>query len=66
MCKQKEKIKKGVVQKTRIPIMRLHRHGASDSLHRAAGKKEKKILKIRVDSERGKRNIRHLELASES
>ena len=46
--------------------MRLHRHGASDSLHRATGAKEKKLLKKEVDSERGKRNIRHLELASES
>jgi len=33
------KDQKRVVQKNRIPIMRLHRHGASDSLHEAAGKK---------------------------
>ncbi|RTG24912.1 hypothetical protein D9B68_04950 [Serratia marcescens] len=66
MCKQKEKIKKGVVQKTRIPIMRLHRHGTCEQLHRVSGGRREKILKIRVDSERGKRNIRHLELASES
>ncbi|QCR37455.1 hypothetical protein C1N62_15925 [Nissabacter sp. SGAir0207] len=58
--------KKPIAACAELPIMRLHRHGASDSLHRATGAKEKKLLKKDVDSERGKRNIRHLELASES
>ncbi|TBU67087.1 hypothetical protein EG355_20115 [Serratia marcescens] len=49
-----------------LPIMRLHRHGTCEQLHRVSGGRREKILKIRVDSERGKRNIRHLELASES
>ncbi len=48
--------------------MRLHRHGASDSLHKRPGREKtrEKTSEKEVDSERGKRNIRHLELASES
>ncbi len=41
----------------RLPIMRLHRHGTCEQLHRVSGGRREKILKIRVDSERGKRNI---------
>ncbi len=37
--------------------MRLHRHGTCEQLHRVSGGRREKILKIRVDSERGKRNI---------
>ncbi|QAR48013.1 hypothetical protein EQG67_20725 [Kosakonia cowanii] len=44
-----------------LPIMRLHRHGAKQTTACSDVKsEEKKILKFRVDSERGKRNIRHL------
>ncbi len=48
------------------PIMRLHRHGGCESLHTNSRSVEEKILKFRVDSERGKRNIRHLATVSES
>ncbi len=37
----------------RLPIMRLHRHGTCEQLHRVSGGRREKILKIRVDSERG-------------
>ncbi|WP_426911444.1 hypothetical protein [Serratia bockelmannii] len=33
--------------------MRLHRHGTCEQLHRVSGGRREKILKIRVDSERG-------------
>ncbi len=46
--------------------MRLHRHGTCEQHHRVTAAMRANILKLRVDSERGKRNIRHLELASES
>ncbi|MDU1515518.1 MAG: hypothetical protein E7E41_24615, partial [Klebsiella oxytoca] len=47
--------------------MRLHRHGRCESLHTNSRLvEEKKILKNGVDSERGKRNIRHLATVSES
>ncbi|EAM6576228.1 hypothetical protein EZL32_21230, partial [Salmonella enterica] len=49
-----------------LPIMRLHRHGGCESLHTNSRSVEEKILKFRVDSERGKRNIRHLATVSES
>ncbi|ENV9760744.1 hypothetical protein, partial [Salmonella enterica] len=60
-----KKIQKTLVQKNGIPIMRLHRHGGCESLQ-TAGRLKRKILKFRVDSERGKRNIRHLATVSES
>ncbi len=43
--------------------MRLHRHGTCEQLHRVSGGRREKILKIRVDSERGKRNIPGAEVA---
>ncbi|WP_237703391.1 hypothetical protein, partial [Salmonella enterica] len=50
-----KKIQKTLVQKNGIPIMRLHRHGGCESLHTNSRSVEEKILKFRVDSERGKR-----------
>ncbi|PAV94095.1 hypothetical protein CJD50_22325 [Hafnia paralvei] len=53
-----------VVSLRELPIMRLHRHGTCESLHILSEARQRKILKLWVDSERGKRIIRHLELAS--
>ncbi|AIP98104.1 hypothetical protein N898_19730 [Salmonella enterica subsp. arizonae serovar 62:z36:- str. RKS2983] len=62
-----KKIQKTLVQKNGIPIMRLHRHGGCEAVNhftQTAGRLKRKILKFRVDSERGKRNIRHLATVS--
>ncbi|EAM7267518.1 hypothetical protein E3V56_16385 [Salmonella enterica] len=48
----------------RLPIMRLHRHGGCESLHTNSRSVEEKNPEIQVDSERGKRNIRHLATVS--
>lgn len=46
--------------------MRLHRDGTCEQLHELPKTIREKILKLRIDSDRGKRIIRHLELANES
>ncbi|EPS6264381.1 hypothetical protein ACVGHM_004407, partial [Salmonella enterica subsp. enterica serovar Braenderup] len=61
-----KKIQKTLVQKNGIPIMRLHRHGGCESLHTNSRPVEEKNPEIQGDSERGKRNIRHLATVSES
>ncbi len=40
--------------------MRLHRHGGLNHFTQTAGSVEEKNPEIQGDSERGKRNIRHL------
>ncbi len=49
-----------------LPIMRLHRTADVNHFTQTAGSVEEKNPEFRVDSERGKRNIRHLATVSES
>jgi hypothetical protein len=41
----RKKIEKRLVLKNGIPIMRLHRHGGCESLHKQPGRLKRKILK---------------------
>ncbi|WP_444878294.1 hypothetical protein [Citrobacter koseri] len=54
-----KKIQKTLVQKNGIPNAPPLRR-QSETLHKMVGTTKRKILKNGVDSERGKRNIRHL------
>ena len=60
----RKKDRKSTCAKNRDPYNAPPSRRNSESLHKLSKTIREKILKLRVDSERGKRNIRHLELVA--